>query len=47
MTLIKVVVNLFYKVVCHHYAKENTMKAVFPHLGLRQKFIKLVLLKNV
>lgn len=37
---IKLIVNIFYKVVCYHFAKETTAKAVFPNLVLRQKYKK-------
>lgn len=46
--LIKCVRKLFYKILCHHIAKEKTVDVTSkPKLGIRQKLTKLILFSNM
>ena len=42
--LIKLIVTLFYKILCYNTAKERTAAATFSKLGVCQKLNKFVLL---
>lgn len=45
--LIKLIGQMFFKVICHASAKEKTLAANISKLGVRQKYNKLVLFCNM